>query len=43
MTCTIYTIYTIYIYIYYIYSQRTDKENTIYLELRVSCYQFSAK
>ena len=25
------------------YIQRTDKENTIYLVLRVSCYQSSAK
>ena len=28
-----------YIYIY----QRTDKENTTYLVLRVSCYQYLAK
>ena len=34
----------IYIYIYInIYIHRTDEENTIYLVLRVSCYQFSAK
>ena len=34
----------IYIYIYiYIYIQKTDEENTIYLVLRVSCYQSSAK
>ena len=32
----------IYIYIY-IYVQRTDEENTIYLVLRVLCYQSSAK
>ena len=27
----------------YIYIQRTDEENAIYLVLRVSCYQSSAK
>ena len=32
------------LYIYmYIYNQRTDEENTIFLVLRVSCYQSSAK
>ena len=33
----------IYIYIYIYNIQRTDKENTIYLLLGVSCYQASAK
>ena len=32
-------VYIMYIYIY----QRTDKENTTYLVLRVSCYQYLAK
>ena len=44
----IYVIYVIYIYIYMLYVyvymfQRTDEENSIYLVLRVSCYQSSAK
>ena len=45
ITINIYTYYIyIYIYIYvYIYIQRTDEENTIYLVLRVSYYQSSAK
>ena len=33
---------SLWIYIY-IYVQRTDEENTIYLVLRVLCYQSSAK
>ena len=36
-------IYVCYIGIYVIYIQRTNEENTIYLVLRVSCYQSSAK
>ena len=34
----------VYVYMYiYIYYQRTDEENKLYLALRVSCCQSSAK